>query len=176
MSVHYTEEQNKKSKLIAEQIVDERRIVVKVLLYKTVEGRPSLQSYVGVIKKDSSSSIKGKDLEKFYIDSLLEYLKIPKSSCEVFVIEILSKYFAPDLMKGKVLEDREAIILYWMAFNLSISKSSDKKVTLETLKKLKIGNQCFIRMIYDSQKPKFKKLLTASQIRDLEAVLMMNFL
>jgi len=31
-------------------------------------------------------------------------------------------------------------------------------------------------MIYDSQKPKFKKLLTASQIRDLEAVLMMNFL
>ena len=52
MSVYYTEELNKKSDLIAEQMLNRREIVVKVLLYKTVEGRPSLQSYVGVIKKD----------------------------------------------------------------------------------------------------------------------------
>ena len=53
MSVYYTDEQNRKSKLIAEQIINERKLVEKVMLFKIVEGRPSLQSHVGTIKKDS---------------------------------------------------------------------------------------------------------------------------
>jgi len=52
MSVYYTDEQNRKSKLIAEQVINERKLVEKVLLYKVVEGRPSLQSFVGSIRKD----------------------------------------------------------------------------------------------------------------------------
>ena len=52
MSVYYTEELNKKSDLIAEQMLNRRELVEKVLLYKVVEGRPSLQSYVGTIRKD----------------------------------------------------------------------------------------------------------------------------
>jgi hypothetical protein len=61
-----------------------------------------------------------------------------------------------------------------MALNLSISKITDEKVTLENLNKLKVGQQLLIHKIYISAKSKFKRFLTEEQIVHLETVLTMK--